>query len=61
MGAELFDVVVIGAGPAGSAAAATVARAGHSVALIDRKAFPRDKLCGQTSAARCYHPGRGRL
>ncbi|WP_306113765.1 MULTISPECIES: NAD(P)/FAD-dependent oxidoreductase [unclassified Roseovarius] len=46
MGAELFDVVVIGAGPAGSAAAATVAAAGHSVALIDRKAFPRDKLCG---------------
>ncbi len=46
MQAEEFDVLVIGAGPAGAAAAVTVARAGLSVALIDRAAFPRDKLCG---------------
>lgn len=41
-----FDVVVVGAGPAGSAAAMTARRAGLSVALIDKAGFPRDKLCG---------------
>ncbi|MGI9622195.1 MAG: NAD(P)/FAD-dependent oxidoreductase [Acidimicrobiales bacterium] len=40
------DVVVIGAGPAGSAAAIEFARAGRKVALIDKAAFPRDKCCG---------------
>jgi flavin-dependent dehydrogenase len=42
------DVLVIGAGPAGSAAALTLARAGARVRLIDRAAFPRNKLCGDT-------------
>lgn len=41
-----FDIVVVGAGPAGSAAAMTAARAGLRVGLIDKSAFPRDKLCG---------------
>lgn len=41
-----FDLAVFGAGPAGAAAAATAARAGLSVALIDKARFPRDKLCG---------------
>jgi len=40
------DVLVVGAGPAGSAAAAWAARAGHEVTLLDAKAFPRDKTCG---------------
>ncbi len=40
------DVVVIGAGPAGSAAAATLAAGGARVVLTDRAAFPRDKICG---------------
>jgi len=44
--AQTFDIVVIGAGPAGGSAAFTAAKAGLRVALIDRKAFPRDKLCG---------------
>ena len=43
---EQFDVIVIGAGPAGGASAFRAARAGLTVALIDRKSFPRDKLCG---------------
>ncbi|GAW34690.1 putative oxidoreductase/MT0587 [Roseovarius sp. A-2] len=43
---EHFDLIVIGAGPAGGAAAFWAARAGLTVALIDRKSFPRDKLCG---------------
>jgi flavin-dependent dehydrogenase len=42
------DVLVVGAGPAGSAAALTLARAGARVRLIDRAAFPRNKLCGDT-------------
>ena len=43
---ERFDVVVVGAGPAGSATAIHLARAGKSVLLADRARFPRDKPCG---------------
>lgn len=43
---ERVDAVVIGAGPAGSAAAVALARAGRGVVLCDRSAFPRDKPCG---------------
>jgi geranylgeranyl reductase family protein len=41
-----FDAVIVGAGPAGSTAALGLARAGARVALVDRRAFPRDKACG---------------
>ncbi len=40
------DVLVIGGGPAGSAAAHWLAHGGHSVELIEKKEFPRDKTCG---------------
>ncbi len=52
-----FDVIVVGAGPAGAAAAFRAARAGLSVALVDRKTFPRDKLCGGlvTGRARAHY------
>ncbi|MBO9514369.1 MAG: NAD(P)/FAD-dependent oxidoreductase [Variovorax sp.] len=40
------DVLVIGAGPAGSACAQTLAREGFDVVLADRHEFPRDKVCG---------------
>src|ERR1700736_1809946 len=40
------DVVVVGAGPAGSAAAAGAARVGRDVLVIDAANFPRDKACG---------------
>ena len=43
---EIFDVAVVGAGPAGSVAAYAAATPGLRVALIDRQAFPRDKPCG---------------
>src|SRR4030081_976681 len=42
------DVVIVGAGPAGSVTAALLARAGVRVRLLDRATFPRDKLCGDT-------------
>ena len=42
----MLRVAVVGAGPAGSAAACHLAAAGCEVALIDRAAFPRDKVCG---------------
>ncbi len=44
--ARTFDLLIIGAGPAGAAAAMTACRAGLSAALIDKAAFPRAKLCG---------------
>lgn len=41
-----WDVVIIGAGPAGSAAAIEIAKSGTSVLLIDKSEFPRAKVCG---------------
>jgi geranylgeranyl reductase family protein len=40
------DVLIIGAGPAGSACAQLLARGGQSVVLVDQHDFPRDKTCG---------------
>ena len=43
---ERCEVLVVGAGPAGSAAAQVLARGGCDVVLVDAHAFPRDKVCG---------------
>jgi geranylgeranyl reductase family protein len=43
---EQREIVVVGGGPAGTAAAITAARAGRQVTLIDKARFPRDKCCG---------------
>lgn len=40
------EVVIVGAGPAGSTAAMILAQKGHDVLLLDRQTFPRDKICG---------------
>lgn len=48
MSADRTDVLVIGGGPAGSTAAFQLASAGVEVTLIDRAAFPREKICGES-------------
>ncbi len=57
------DVLVVGAGPAGSAAAAWAARSGRDVLLLDAAAFPRDKTCGDgltpRATAEMEHLGLG--
>jgi menaquinone-9 beta-reductase len=46
-----FDLVVIGAGPAGTSAAITAARAGAHVLLLERGRFPRQRVCGEFVSA----------
>ena len=46
LAAQPFDVVIAGAGPAGSTAGIVLARAGKRVAIVDKATFPRDKCCG---------------
>ncbi|HEX6999309.1 MAG TPA: FAD-dependent oxidoreductase [Gammaproteobacteria bacterium] len=50
MGSD-HEAIVVGAGVAGSTAAALLAAAGWSVALVERRAFPRRKVCGECVAA----------
>lgn len=56
---ELWDAIVVGAGPAGCAAAYDLAAAGHSVILLDHALFPRHKACAggltrKSLRALCY-------
>jgi flavin-dependent dehydrogenase len=46
-----FDALIVGAGLAGAAAAILLARAGWSVALVEKQRFPRRKVCGECIAA----------
>ncbi len=46
-----YDVIIAGAGPAGSACATLLAREGVNVLLLDKSKFPRDKICGD-----CINP-----
>lgn len=46
-----YDAIIVGGGPAGSTAAILLAQAGWSVALIEKQAFPRRKVCGECIAA----------
>ncbi len=41
-----YDVIIVGAGPAGSAAAQLLAKQHFNVLLLDRTSFPREKICG---------------
>ena len=53
--ADRHDVLVIGGGPAGAAAGFWLAKAGHDVCVLERKAFPRDKTCGDGLTPRAVH------
>lgn len=48
-----YDVIIAGAGPAGSSAAAILGQAGKKVLLVDKKNFPRDKTCGDGLTFKC--------
>lgn len=51
--ANKFDVIIAGAGPAGSSAAIHLARNGINVLLVEQKKFPRPKLCGEFISPEC--------
>lgn len=52
MSDRLYDVLVVGAGPAGSSCASVLAQSGANVLLVDKARFPREKICGD-----CINPG----
>jgi geranylgeranyl reductase family protein len=51
---ELFDVAIVGAGPAGSSCAAFCAAAGLRTIVIEREKFPREKVCGDCLNPSCW-------
>jgi geranylgeranyl reductase family protein len=52
---DVVDTIVIGAGPAGAAAAIRLATAGHRVTVVERRSLPRTKTCGDTLTPRAVH------
>jgi menaquinone-9 beta-reductase len=50
-----LDALVIGGGPGGAAASYWLAKAGHDVAFVERKTFPREKTCGDGLTPRAVH------
>jgi flavin-dependent dehydrogenase len=51
MNSVIFDALIIGAGPAGATTALLLAQAGWSVAIVEKKTFPRRKVCGEFISA----------
>ncbi|MGB7201324.1 MAG: NAD(P)/FAD-dependent oxidoreductase [Pyrinomonadaceae bacterium] len=49
----IYDVAIVGAGPAGSSAGIRLALAGKRVVLIEKEKFPRHKLCGEFISPEC--------
>ncbi len=53
MSDDLYDVAIVGAGPAGATAAIVLAQKGRKVVLVDRATFPRQTTCASWLNARC--------
>jgi len=53
--AERYDVLVVGGGPSGAAAATWLAEGGRRVLLLEKKRYPRDKTCGDGLTPRAVH------
>ena len=51
---ELFDVAIVGGGPAGSSCAAFCALAGIRTLILERERFPREKVCGDCLNPSCW-------
>jgi geranylgeranyl reductase family protein len=51
---EIFDVAIVGAGPAGSSCAAFCALAGLRTLVLERERFPREKVCGDCLNPSCW-------
>jgi flavin-dependent dehydrogenase len=47
MNLKKYDIAIIGGGPSGSSAAMLLSKSGYSVAIIEKKSFPREVLCGE--------------
>ncbi len=52
---HIYDVIIVGAGPAGSSAASHLAKQGVDVLLLDKCPFPREKTCGDGLSPRSLH------
>ena len=52
---KIYDLLVIGGGPAGAATAYWAASAGLSTAIVEKKKFPRQKTCGDGLTPRAVH------
>jgi len=44
---KIFDIIIVGAGPAGAACAISLKDSGLNIAIIDKSVFPREKICGE--------------
>ncbi len=51
MSAKKFDLIIVGAGPAGCACAYTLRNSNIKIGLFDKSSFPRDKICGDALSA----------
>jgi geranylgeranyl reductase family protein len=52
---RVFDVLVVGGGPAGAAAGYWLSHLGHDVVVVEKRTFPRDKTCGDGLTPRAVH------